>query len=143
MSDVLVDNGDFFRSILDLSYYGSLPAMDPAYDAEGLVSFDGTSIKCSLSTTSENQDRICRLLGAVLSEGIDREILESEDVCDFLDCVETMTEFPCIDSGSREDIFTEFFSHRETDDNWKALGGWLVLYLYSRFNDENLTELFF
>lgn len=141
MNDDIIENKIFLSSILDSENY-VLPALPSDLDKNLLISINSKGeIVCNLSTSDETKERIAKIASAVFSDCIRYNVIDPEDIDDLLRRNEDDT-FSIITSVEAEEIMNEFYDNREKED-WKPAAGWLAAYIYSRFEDDLITELFF
>ena len=143
MTDHIEANRDSLSAIMDLEDYDELPALNAVLDSNDILTLDANNrLVCNLETSDAFKDRITRLAHAVFSCCIMTETVDEEDFLDVVNAPEDKWTYPCMSQDDVDATFLEFHNHRE-EPEWKPVGGWLAAYLYSRFGDASISELFY
>lgn len=142
MPDLIEDNREFLSDIMDLEDYDTLPALNAALDANDILKFEGNKLVCTMDTSKYFKEKIERLTHAVFSCCVMTETVDEEDFLDIANAPEEMWTYPCMSQDDVDAAFLEFHNGRE-EPEWKPVGGWLAAYLYSRFGDASISELFY
>jgi len=143
MTDAIETHRDGLSSIMDVEDFTELPALDAVFDSDGILTLDANNgLVCNLATSDAFKDRIARLAHAVFSCCIMTETVDEEDCLDIVNAPLEMQTYPCMTQDNVDATLLEFQNHREGRE-WKPVGGLLVRYLYSRFCDESIIELFY